>query len=785
MSILTKQEISDINLMMLGQGAPVDIDNTGYNKMDYGTMASLSGKLDLTDNEAYVMATVFQRYSNTQLSHLSDRIKETIQHYQKIVKEVKVVDFSKESVKLSWNFNRAVSDYIKYDMDRSHFKWLRPNGGWVLSIKWDYLKQLIDVFQANGYSTTAVQVVWDNLDELLENKVEKPVSITLQVTRPSTTLDTLVIEVPYHDAIVKAFRNVPHVFFNKSTKTWECYIEFSLVLYKELEGLKLSGLDLSQLKPWADMVSGWNKTYSLIDYSKCPLKFTPYKFQIEDASKLLSHKVMLNANDMGCGKTFEQILVGESLPMKKLVVCPPTLRINWKKEILHVNPEANIHILYSADEFKTVDGWNIIGYNSLDKFQKELESEKFQVIMIDEAHYIQAVSNSGTPDSKRAYSVLRLAATANYVYPITGTPKTNRNKNLFNILRTIRHPLSRGKWAFPNYGRTYCDGHNNGWGWDYEGNSNDEELNAQLVPFMIRHLKSEVLPHLKKQRIVTPVEVDLREYHYEISEYLNNRTNKNAEDLARLMRARKILATQKVGESIDFAKNIIMEDKKVVIVTCFTEVVKAVEKAFKGNVVKLVGGMSDEAKDKAISEFQEGAPQVMVMNIVAGGVGVTLTKSYNMVINDFDWVPGNLTQAEDRICRGGQTEEYCNIYYLYASGADMDEVFADTLTSKFSTINTTVDGGTGDEIDYISLINTALEKSTGIKKVRKMVKIDDEKPEPVKTQKSSQASKTDYKGMTLEELIDLAKSVGASCKVYENESIYRMRLVMAIKKATE
>lgn len=790
MSILTKQEMNNINLAMLGQGAPVDIDGVGYNKVDYGKMAYLSGKTDLTDSEAYVLATVLLKYSNTQLSHMADRIKETIQHYQKLVKEVRVVDFNRKSVKLSWNFNRTVSDYIKYDMDRTHFKWLKPNGEWVLDIQWDYLKQLVDVFQANGFSTTSLQTVWDNLDELLgDEPKEQPDSIILKVERPSTTIDTLVIEVPYHESIVKAFKNIPYMFYNKPTKTWECYIEYSLALYQELEGLKLVGLDLSQLKPWADLVKGWNNSYDLIDWTKCPLKFQPYDFQIEDSKKLLSQKVMLNANDMGCGKTFEQVLVGESLPMKKLVICPPTLRINWRKEIQHVNPNAVVHTIYSADDFKVVDGWNIIGYNSLDKFQKQLESEHFQVIMVDEAHYIQAVSNSGTPDSKRAYSVLRLAATANYVYPITGTPKTNRNKNLFNILRTIRHPLGRGKWAFSNYGRTYCDGQNNGYGWDYDGNSNDEELNTQLTPFMVRHLKSEVLPHLKKQRIVTPVEVDLREYHYEISQYLNNRTNKNAEDLARLMRARKILATQKVGESIDFAKNLIMEDKKVVIVTCFTEVVKAVEKAFKGNVVKLVGGMSDEAKDKSIIEFQEGKSQVMVMNIVAGGVGVTLTKSYNMVVNDFDWTPGNLTQAEDRICRSGQTEEYCNIYYLYASGADMDEVFADTLTSKFSTINTVVDGGTGDEIDYIDLINKALEKSTGVKKVRRMVKVEEitadnsnSKKQPVQKEQKTQV---DYKGMTLEELIDMAKSVGASCKVYENESIYRMRLVMAIKKKVE
>ena len=258
------------------------------------------------------------------------------------------------------------------------------------------------------------------------------------------------------------------------------------------------------------------------------------------------------------------------------------------------------------------------------------------------------------------------------------------------------------------------------------------------------------------------------------------------------MRARKILATQKVGESIDFARNIVMEGKKVVIVTFFKEVIKAIEKAFSGNVVKLVGGMTDEAKDKAILEFQEGSAQVMAMNIVAGGVGVTLTKSYNMVINDFDWTPGNLTQAEDRICRGGQTEEYCNIYYLYAAGADMDEVFADSLSSKFSTINNAVDGGNGDSIDYIDLINQALEKSTRIKKVRKMVKVDDI-PAPTvsasvkKTTSSTKKTSgtTEYKSMTLEELKQKAEEVGATCKEYSDDRIYRMRLVMAIKKQIE
>ena len=769
MTVLTKQEMSSINLSMLRKGMPVSVDNTGYNKFDYVKMVALAEKPELSDLDAYALAMTLRSYVNTQLSHLADRIHQTVKYYQDLVKQVKVLEFTPSKVKLEWGFNYAIRDFIRNNMDKSCYRWTKDDGNWVFEIEWASISQMFGIFSQQGFSTTEVKKVLASLDPIKENSKEVE-TMTLQVIRPDSTIDTLYVKFPYNAALVEVLKSIPHTTYSKQHRAWEVYIAYSLELFQKLTDLNMDFLDLSQLKPWATMVKGWNTNHRLIDWKKCPLKFKPYEFQIEDAKKLLQAKVMLNGCDMGCGKTFEQILVGESIPKAKLVICPPTLRLNWKKEILHVNPSANVHIQYSADEFTFVKGWNIIGYNSLDKFQKELEKAKFQVIMIDEAHYIQAVNNSGNPDSKRATAVLRLAATANYVYPITGTPKTNRNKNLFNILRVLRHPLGMGKWAFSNYGKMFCDGHLNGFGWDYNGNSNDEELNRQLSQYMVRHLKSEVLPHLKKQRIVMPVEVDLREYHREIAEYLKNRSNGNAVDLARLMGARKILANKKVEESIAFAKNLILEDKKVVIVTCFTDVVKAVETAFKGNVVKLVGGMTDEAKDKAISEFQEGQPQVMVMNIVAGGVGVTLTKSSNMIINDFDWTPGNLTQAEDRICRGGQTQEFCNIYYLYAAGADMDEVFADTLTEKFSTINDAVDGGEGDSIDYLDLISKALQKKAS---------------QPEKVIETKLPADLDFKNMAWEDLIATTKNMGVDCKVYENPSIYRMRLIMAIKSATK
>ena len=254
-SILSKQELMDTNLIMLGKGAPIDIDGIGYNKVDYSKMAYLSTKSDLTDSEAYVLSSVLLKYTTTQLVHIAAEIKATIAHYQKLVKEVKVVDFNRNSIQLSWNFNQAVSSHIK-TMDRSYFKWLRPNGEWVLDIQWSYLQQLMDVFTENGFGIATVQIIWDNLDSLLEDKDEpEPTkAVKISVSRPSTTIDTLVIDTEYNPKVVDAFRRVPYTFF-KSNKTWEFYIEYAAQMYRELDELKI-GLDLSELKPWSDMVKG-------------------------------------------------------------------------------------------------------------------------------------------------------------------------------------------------------------------------------------------------------------------------------------------------------------------------------------------------------------------------------------------------------------------------------------------------------------------------------------------------------------------------------------------------
>ena len=443
---------------------------------------------------------------------------------------------------------------------------------------------------------------------------------------------------------------------------------------------------------------------SLINTRRLDLPFEPYKFRIDDAKMMLKMKRIINASDMGLGKTFESVLVGESIPMSKLVVCPASLRLNWKREILTVNPKADVKIVYSDKTPEKGENWTIIGYPSLQKYEHWLLEQEIKAVFFDEAHYVKAVTNSGIPDSKRAKIAMKLSRIAEYCYPITGTPKANRNRDLFNMLRLVNHPLAMAERDFFPFGKRYCNAYRDNFGWHMQGNSNDVELHNLIKDYMVRRLKKDELPGLTKQRILIPVEANLREYEIAYDQYAQIKSYQEDSDdkaaMGALQVARQALAMAKVTQSIDFARSIIDRDEPVVVVTCFRGVVERFQLEFGKNCSAIVGGMSDVQKQKAIDDFQSGKVPIIVMNVIAGGVGITLTKSHTMIINDMDWVIGNVTQAEDRICRTGQNE-HCVIYYMIAENAEIDSILRKSLTRKSETLNTAIDGGKGASVKLI------------------------------------------------------------------------------------
>lgn len=429
---------------------------------------------------------------------------------------------------------------------------------------------------------------------------------------------------------------------------------------------------------------------SLVDLSKLSLPFTPYDFQIEDATKIIKKKRVLLGHEMGCGKTFISVLVGTSLNMPKLVICPASLRLNWYREIKNVCPDADVQVQLNAEEPHFCKDWTIVGYGSVSKFLNDFK-DYFNCIFVDECHACKAVNNWGNPTSKRAKAVLDLAEAVEYCYLLSGTPLPSHNIDLYNILKMLKCEAFdfNNKWAFLNYANKFCDPKETYFGKDFSGNSNSDQLHALLSNLMVRRLKKDVLPNLKKQRQFIPLDPHFKREYTNIEKRLYEPEDGDTY-MGLAMTGRKMLSLYKIDAAIDLAETLMDAGESVVIVTNFVDSADILRDHFKDTCCEIRGGMSDQAKQQAIDDFQAKKKTVCILNMQAGGVGITLTAAHTMIIIDYAWVPSDMVQVEDRICRTGQTES-CMIYYIYCMGSILDSLFIEMISDKSANIDTVVD----------------------------------------------------------------------------------------------
>ena len=429
---------------------------------------------------------------------------------------------------------------------------------------------------------------------------------------------------------------------------------------------------------------------SLVDVSKLSLPFTPYDFQIEDATKIIKKKRVLLGHEMGCGKTFISVLVGTSLNIPKLVICPASLRLNWYREIKNVTPDADVQVQLNAEAPHFGKDWTIVGYGSVSKFLDDFK-KYFNCIFVDECHACKAVNNWGKPTSKRASAVLDLAEAVEYCYLLSGTPLPSHNLDLYNILKMLKCEAFdfNSKWAFLNYANKYCDPKETYFGKDFSGNSNSDSLHALLSNLMVRRLKKDVLPNLKKQRQFIPLDPHFKREYTNIEKRLYEPEDGDTY-MGLAMTGRKMLSVYKIDAAVELAETLLDAGESVVIVTNFVDSADLLRDHFKDTCCEIRGGMSDQSKQQAIDDFQAKKKTVCILNMQAGGVGITLTAAHTMIIIDYAWVPSDMVQVEDRICRTGQTES-CMIYYVYCMNSLLDSLFIEMISDKSANIDTVVD----------------------------------------------------------------------------------------------
>src|ERR1035437_5959034 len=231
---------------------------------------------------------------------------------------------------------------------------------------------------------------------------------------------------------------------------------------------------------------------NLIDFSVDWDKYSnrkPYNHQKIATNWLLNKNKCILADDLGLGKSQSIVMAILEKNEKTIIICPKTLRLNWKVELSVFTSEKDISII----ENKWVDNKIIIiNYDRLGKYLNEIQKAKFKLVVSDESHHCR---NSKSLRSKRFAKISNKCKTT---WLITGTPMANRPMDFFNLLKLCKHPLGKNK---SDFGVKYCDGKLTDYGWDYKGASNLKDLHYRTQDVMLRRLTSEVIDLPEKQRI--------------------------------------------------------------------------------------------------------------------------------------------------------------------------------------------------------------------------------------------------------------------------------------------
>jgi SNF2 family DNA or RNA helicase len=440
-----------------------------------------------------------------------------------------------------------------------------------------------------------------------------------------------------------------------------------------------------------------------------------------------NREVTIIGDEMGLGKTIQALgIVNADQTVKSvLVICPASLRLNWQREAERwlVRP---MSIGIANQTFPETD-LVIINYDILRKHREALRSRTWDLLVVDECHYLK------NPKTIRTIEVLgkwhrdpQLALSpipARRRLYLTGTPIVNRPIELWPIL----HSTGRPEWRnWRAYVERFCDGEQTRWGWDVKGASNLGELQEILrSTIMVRRLKKDVLtdlPAKRRQVIELPANGALDVVRSEnaawrqreaVLEALQTAVElaKASEDQADYEAAVQALregymvaftemsalrhetARAKVPYVVEHVLEAVDSSGKVVLFGHHKDVLHAINDGLReGGIetVLLTGDMTAVERQESVDRFQtDDDVKVFIGTIGAAGVGITLTAASHVVFAELDWVPGNMSQAEDRCHRIGQSESVL-VQHLVLEDS-LDARIAKTIVEKQDVIDRALD----------------------------------------------------------------------------------------------
>jgi len=467
-----------------------------------------------------------------------------------------------------------------------------------------------------------------------------------------------VLTFPYNQNDLRAVRSLPLRDWVKIDKVWKV----PQLAVKTLDGLHDAH--------WTSEAIDAQKS---IDSSL--LELIEYKFDdsITDEATLLrpyqqigvnflsKAKKALLADEMGLGKSIQSISTVVNLNGKRnLILCPSTLKLNWKNEFdKHFGINA---VVISGTKKERAKKWldkksqYVIANYDLLRLDWESIPKDWDSIIADEVVYLKHNTSSRTKLAKKLKSPVRLA--------LSGLPLENNLMEFQSIMEWVRPEIVPSAYRFKyRYGV-----------WDYGGKltgyKNLDELHMLTSPFILRRTKSQVLTELPpKIRTDFPLEMTSavsKSYDTIKNEFIkwlkgDGKEASNISVLEQTIRLRQFVEfPESVGLTsvpnlkLEWLKETYENIPKIVVFTYFKESVRLLQEAFDAQYI-LTGDTPTEDRFDLIERFN-AEPTGMLIMTDAGRFGLNVTGCSTVVNYGNYYNPATMEQREDRLHRFGQTD---------------------------------------------------------------------------------------------------------------------------------
>ena len=389
----------------------------------------------------------------------------------------------------------------------------------------------------------------------------------------------------------------------------------------------------------------------------------------------------LLADEMGLGKTIQaiataELFINEFSVERILIVCPTSLKYQWKAEIEKFTSRDVIIVegsyakrspLYASSGEYFIISYGIVG-NDLDI----INNSRFDMVILDEA---QRIKNWKT---KTAKSIKQIKTP--YSAVLTGTPIENRIEEIHSIVEFIDMHKLGPLYRFLYTHQLYDD---NGKVIGYQGL---RSISESLRDVLLRRTKWEIRDQLP-DRIDKTYFVNMTRRQWEMHDHYHStvtmlvtlwrkRGTLSREDRERLLISLNCMrmscdstyildqATRhdtKIDELNKILEDVLEnEDEKVVIFSQWQRMAELARIELERSDISyrfLHGGVTAKKRKHLINEFTDDPAVRVFLSTDAGGVGLNLQKASTIINLDIPWNPAVLEQRIARIYRLGQEKK--------------------------------------------------------------------------------------------------------------------------------